>query len=129
MNSPSLVIGRIRSASTLARLVLSFFGVVCCSKRTSTDEMGRMYDVVILGPVSGEVGIKTTKYIFELLRKDLRWAIAGGNIEEINDFLEELKKEGEGRSLPGIYLFLSMLFKKIRLKHYCSDGDLLRHQR
>lgn len=83
--------------------------MVCWCERTNIDEMGGMYDLIILEPMCGEVGVKTAEHVSELLRKDLRWAIAGKDIDEMGNCLGKLKKGEEGRSLPGTSLFRSFL--------------------
>ncbi len=66
--------------------------------------MGRMYDLIILEPSSSEVGIRTAEHVCEFLRKDIRWAVAGRNIDEMGECVEGLKRSKEmgGRSIPGM---------------------------
>ncbi|KAK6581309.1 hypothetical protein PZA11_006000 [Diplocarpon coronariae] len=65
--------------------------------------MGRMYDVIVLEPTSSDIGIKTVKHVSALLRKDLRWAVAGQNGGEMENCVEGLKGTiKEGDTLPSI---------------------------
>ncbi|CAL3969455.1 unnamed protein product [Diplocarpon coronariae] len=65
--------------------------------------MGRMYDVIVLEPTSSDIGIKTVKHVSALLRKDLRWAVAGQNGGEMENCVEGLKGTiKEGNTLPSI---------------------------
>ena len=66
--------------------------------------MGRMYDLILLEPTGSEVGIRTAEHVWEFLRKDIRWAVAGRDIDEMGECVEGLKrlKEMGGRSVPGM---------------------------
>ncbi|KAH7346305.1 hypothetical protein BKA65DRAFT_585249 [Rhexocercosporidium sp. MPI-PUGE-AT-0058] len=63
-----------------------------------------MYDLIILEPMSSETGLRTTEHVYEFLRKDIRWAVAGGDIAELGKCVEALKHmEGvEERLVPSI---------------------------
>ncbi|KAJ5040897.1 uncharacterized protein L3040_005456 [Drepanopeziza brunnea f. sp. 'multigermtubi'] len=65
--------------------------------------MGRIYDLVILEPMAGksEVGLQTALHVSELLRKDLRWAVAGKDGDALEDCLDALRRE-PNRSLPAV---------------------------
>ncbi|PVH78428.1 hypothetical protein DL98DRAFT_656140 [Cadophora sp. DSE1049] len=66
--------------------------------------MGRMYDLIILEPTSSEAGLRTAEHVCKFLRKDIRWAVAGRDIDEMGECVEGLKglKEMGGRSVPAI---------------------------
>ncbi|KAH7410687.1 hypothetical protein BKA64DRAFT_359911 [Cadophora sp. MPI-SDFR-AT-0126] len=68
--------------------------------------MGRMYDLIILEPSSSEVGLRTAEHVCEFLRKDIRWAVAGRDIDEMGECVEGLKEMG-GRSIPAIEICAS----------------------
>ncbi|KAH9208456.1 hypothetical protein DL95DRAFT_395191 [Leptodontidium sp. 2 PMI_412] len=66
--------------------------------------MGRMYDLIILEPMSSEIGLRAAEHVYEFLRKDIRWAVAGRDIAEMGECVDGLKgmEEVEGRSIPAI---------------------------
>lgn len=75
--------------------------------------MGRMYDLIILEPMSSEIGLRAAEHVYEFLRKDIRWAVAGRDIAEMGECVDGLKgmEEVEGRSIPGMFCHFEILFE------------------